>query len=783
MPSDTRPPDTTLAPLVRRVQNGDLNAFTELVRRFQDMAVGYAFAVLGDFHRAEDAAQEAFVQVLDDLHALREPAAFAGWLRRIVFKHCGRHTRRARLSTVALEEHTVSHPTADALHGLERAEEHADVQRAIDALPPHQRQIVSLYYMGHHAQDEIAAFLGINPGTVRKRLHDARKNLKKAMLEMVGETLRQGAPSRGPQFAADVLRSALPLQVSIVLDKDRTRDLGTTAAGRGIQVPEGATWLVEPRLDLDEKGWDRLLGEMKERRIPGLRAGGRLSDRHLKRIGELGDFLLYLDLESTQAGISDAGLQYLAGLPHLRHLNLNLNAACNAPALLPAAISDNGLECLAVLTKLETLYLHNLFQVGDQSARHLKQMKNLRRFGCDATRIGDEGLKNLEGHEQLMDLSLSPLVSDKGLAFLRDLPAFTDGNNPQARLSLGKSPLVGDEGLRVIAELKGLHELGLCESRLMTNNWVKHMPAEITDRAAYSAAGLAHLPRLPGLQHLIVSGERLDDDALVEIGRLPALVDFGAGYAVSGTPGWSGLAQSQSLKRLAIFSSHGLDADGFKALSRLPKLEALSVGSENLPDEGLAPLAKFAALRHFGVGRGNVFSAAAFAHVAQIPQLESVSMSYVRTLGDEATRYLAQAPRLRTLSLTDWRMGNDSCAALAQAPALEELHLDLRRVTDAGLLHLNDCKQLKRLRLDRCPFVSEAGLAALRHGIELTYKPGTTWDYITSIVEDETMRPQAIEILKGMGSAARGDLETALEHVPEQFRPDIRGILDEIKTT
>ncbi|NIR02616.1 MAG: RNA polymerase subunit sigma-24, partial [Gemmatimonadales bacterium] len=67
---------------------------------FQDMAVGYAYSILGDFHLAEDAAQEAFVQAYLDLRKLRVPQAFPSWLRRIVFKQCDRFTRRKRVHTV-----------------------------------------------------------------------------------------------------------------------------------------------------------------------------------------------------------------------------------------------------------------------------------------------------------------------------------------------------------------------------------------------------------------------------------------------------------------------------------------------------------------------------------------------------------------------------------------------------------------------------------------------------------------------------------------------------------
>ena len=64
--------------------DGRLAAFAEIVRRYQDMAYGCAYAILGDFHLAEDASQEAFVAAYRELPNLREPKAFAGWLRRPV---------------------------------------------------------------------------------------------------------------------------------------------------------------------------------------------------------------------------------------------------------------------------------------------------------------------------------------------------------------------------------------------------------------------------------------------------------------------------------------------------------------------------------------------------------------------------------------------------------------------------------------------------------------------------------------------------------------------------
>ncbi len=92
-----------LAKVVANAQAGDIDAFTAMVRRYQNMAVGYAYSVLGDLDLAADAAQEAFVRAYLDLATLREPHAFPAWFRRIVFKQCDRLIRGKRVTTVSLD--------------------------------------------------------------------------------------------------------------------------------------------------------------------------------------------------------------------------------------------------------------------------------------------------------------------------------------------------------------------------------------------------------------------------------------------------------------------------------------------------------------------------------------------------------------------------------------------------------------------------------------------------------------------------------------------------------
>src|SRR6476646_2032188 len=93
----------SLTALVIAAQAGDLDAFGQVVERFQRMAYAIAYTMLGDAHLAEDVAQEAFIEAYICLPKLREPAAFPGWFRRIVHKRGDRLVRGKRPALLSLE--------------------------------------------------------------------------------------------------------------------------------------------------------------------------------------------------------------------------------------------------------------------------------------------------------------------------------------------------------------------------------------------------------------------------------------------------------------------------------------------------------------------------------------------------------------------------------------------------------------------------------------------------------------------------------------------------------
>ncbi len=167
--------------LVLRCQEGDSDAFEELVDRWQERLWRHAWRLTGDENAAWDALQEAWIAVGRGIRGLVDAEAFPAWAYRIVSNKCRdwiRKRRRRREADDAYVE-KVRRKHEEALDARKRC---AGLREALARLPGRDKAILSLRYEEGFDTAEIAEILGIPAGTVKSRLHYARKRLR-AMME------------------------------------------------------------------------------------------------------------------------------------------------------------------------------------------------------------------------------------------------------------------------------------------------------------------------------------------------------------------------------------------------------------------------------------------------------------------------------------------------------------------------------------------------------------------------------------------------------------------------
>ncbi len=187
------------APRAKRHQ-----AFEEIVRRFQDLALACARAQLRDPALAEDAAQDAFLVAWERLEQLREPAAFPGWIRRLVLTQCHRRLRAKRLDLhPESESENVPAATAPAAD-LEMADAAALVRLALNELGPADRLVLILFYGSGHTQGEIADWLSVPVTTVSRRLAHAKRRMRGHVLHALSGGLRVQRRIAGEAFIVEL---------------------------------------------------------------------------------------------------------------------------------------------------------------------------------------------------------------------------------------------------------------------------------------------------------------------------------------------------------------------------------------------------------------------------------------------------------------------------------------------------------------------------------------------------------------------------------------------------
>ncbi|MCE5238735.1 sigma-70 family RNA polymerase sigma factor [bacterium] len=191
-----------IADLVRRAQRGEAEAYTQLVRQFQDAVYATTYQVVLDAETARDLAQETFVRGYQGLGALRRPESFPAWIIRIARNLATDWLRRPERRWLPLEAAplTETDPAAElATRDL--------VLRALSTLPAENRLALSLFLVNGYTYQEVARLTGAPLSTVKGRIERAKGKLAREVFAMVEDTLKSGAPDE--QFTLETVRESL----------------------------------------------------------------------------------------------------------------------------------------------------------------------------------------------------------------------------------------------------------------------------------------------------------------------------------------------------------------------------------------------------------------------------------------------------------------------------------------------------------------------------------------------------------------------------------------------
>ena len=142
--------------LIHRILDGNDNAFSDIVNKYQKQVHALAWRKIGDFHIAEEITQDTFLKAYKKLATLRKPTHFAGWLYVIATRYCQAWLRKKQIQTEPLDEidNEELEPEAYSQYVAEEGtkatveSQRQVVKKLLATLPESERTVITLYYFG-----------------------------------------------------------------------------------------------------------------------------------------------------------------------------------------------------------------------------------------------------------------------------------------------------------------------------------------------------------------------------------------------------------------------------------------------------------------------------------------------------------------------------------------------------------------------------------------------------------------------------------------------------------
>lgn len=168
---------------VEKVLAGNLDAFENIVSRWQGPMINLAYRFCRDRGRAEDMAQEAFLRAYRALGQWRNDAAFSTWLFALATNLYRSELRRIPAGVVSIDDVSEPQDPRREAGGLQAEERERSIRRAVFTLPPKYRDALNLFYFHEMDVPAAAQSLGLPEGTLKARLFRGRELLRGKLKE------------------------------------------------------------------------------------------------------------------------------------------------------------------------------------------------------------------------------------------------------------------------------------------------------------------------------------------------------------------------------------------------------------------------------------------------------------------------------------------------------------------------------------------------------------------------------------------------------------------------
>ncbi len=169
--------------VIARVLQGEQTLFAVLVEKYQQYVFTLVLRFTDNREDAEEISQDVFIKAYRGLADFRGEAKFSTWLYTIVRTSCLTFLRKQQPNITSLDNERThvqleNHESNFKADTIETKSRHAMVNEAIRLLSPDDSQIITLFYKGEQTLEEIGRIMGLDPNTVKVKLHRARRRLK-----------------------------------------------------------------------------------------------------------------------------------------------------------------------------------------------------------------------------------------------------------------------------------------------------------------------------------------------------------------------------------------------------------------------------------------------------------------------------------------------------------------------------------------------------------------------------------------------------------------------------